>query len=245
MDEKLCDIFDSMTDAELIEISDIELDCPIDEETVMRIQKSVLAKTFTTNEKDKKGRKRWRSLVSIAACFALVMTITVIANAATDGAVFESVKRVFIGNSELVITETESALHVKILNEAESEWLAEDVSGNLILNVNEEEIDITESLASNGYYYYDYFDDGDILHRVYIVKNIGETDTERWYSQIELIIFEDSTVGSLSTFGKLKGCGAELANVIGIAQNDAVTGKGDLDTLLGQYLKEYWDKYQS
>lgn len=89
-------------------------------------------------------------------------------------------------------------------------------------------VDIQHNRGTKGYYYYDYRDTSDVLHRVYNVKNVRGTKdySERWYSQLEWLPKIGIGRGS-------KGSSEPLA--IAIMSAD---GSGELDELLKQYLKQ-------
>ena len=133
------------------------------------------ADTSETVTRTTQTKQVWKSLMPITACLLLMLTITTIANAATGGAIVDGIKRVlFAGGGEIELSR-DNAIEV---NEAEIGWLVEESWGQLVLSVNGENINITDALKSDGYFYYDYHDEAEVLHRVYIVKNAGEDKTE-------------------------------------------------------------------
>ncbi|WP_235857459.1 hypothetical protein [Paenibacillus albiflavus] len=128
--------------------------------------------------------------------------------------------------------------NVGVDGETQSEWLVKEKGHKLLLTVNGEKIDISKPLSESGYYYYDYHDQANVLHRVYIVKNAGgkKDYAERWYSQMEWL--PDKGVG-----GGNRGISGPLAAAIMSAESDAKEGDGNLDAELQKYLKQYWEKY--
>jgi len=165
----------------------------------------------------------------------MVLTLTTIANAATGGAIFDGIKRFFFaGGGEIELRDNNNT----VISETEVDWLVKESWGQLILSVNGERINITNALKSNGYYYYDYYDDTGVLHSIFIAKNAGEDSAEqwyKWYSQFELL----PEIG----FGYGKCCPAKLSDAFRWAKEDAMNGVGDFDTLLKQRLEKYWNEY--
>jgi hypothetical protein len=165
----------------------------------------------------------------IAVCIALVYATGIAANAVTGGAIFDGIKQVLFydGHELKILSENDF-----VATEQESAWLVKESWGRLVLTVNNEKIDITSALKTNGYYYHDYRDDADELHRVYIMRNNGEPETERWYSQFEWL--PERGVG----FGR--GVNNEMSCVVTFAEDYAEQGADDLDTILKYYLNRYW-----
>lgn len=238
MNSKLDELFDNMSDEEIIAISEYIPDCGIDRQTARRIRASVLEKSGFRREQ--RTRTIMRRLATSAACLALVIALTVIANAASGGVLFNAV-RTTLGNNKVEI----SGLDLKYIrgeDEDDSQdaanWLVEERDGKLIFSYKKHDIDITQMLEKNGYYYYSYTDEAGILHRFYIVRNNGEAGTERWYSQVELIILWEGEKVSISGIGKSSG---GMIHAIGYAEYEFIQGAGSLDDLVRKYLNDYWE----
>jgi hypothetical protein len=80
MDKKLTDVFSNLSDEEIVEISDIDLECTIDEFTIKRIQAASLRKAGLKNEvsiteNSIKKPIAWKRFAAVAAGFIMVLTI--------------------------------------------------------------------------------------------------------------------------------------------------------------------------
>lgn len=80
MEEKLKDVFKNLSDDEIIEISDIELNCELDDLTLKRIQSASLRKAGLSTEgritKDKAKRTfGWKRAAVAAACVIIILGI--------------------------------------------------------------------------------------------------------------------------------------------------------------------------
>ncbi|PWW02433.1 hypothetical protein DFQ01_10958 [Paenibacillus cellulosilyticus] len=182
-----------------------------------------------------------RIITSIAVCLlALVLSTSVYA--ATNNqimiAIKEEVIRIFWadGNSTLVEKTDDNKITVGITGN-QSEWLVKEKDSELLLTVNGNTLDITKELSDQGYYFYDYRDQSQKLHRVYIVKNAsGKSDSrERWYAQMEW--FPELGIG-----GSNRGLSGPLAVAIMDAEQKAKEG-GNLAAELQLSLDQYWEKY--
>lgn len=182
-----------------------------------------------------RSKSIYKRLMPIAACLVLMLTITTIANAATGGAVFDGIKQFFFSSgAKITMQETDVGFNIGADN-TKPDWLVKESWGRLILNVNGEKINITDAISDNGYYYYDYLNDDETLHRIYIIENVDEEAAERRYSQIEWL----PEIG----IGSTRGCGVALAHVIGeveacIKEDDTLA----LDSILSEYLQIYRDE---
>ncbi len=160
--------------------------------------------------------------------------------AATDYA------RIFKGRGQTVVFANKTSLHYEIAedhtatmgSENDGDWVVKESSGQLIVSVNSEEINITDALKEKGYFYYGYRDDVNILHRLYIVRNAGGTKdyAERWYSQAELL-------PELGMSGGSRGLSGPLGMAILSAENDVEYDNAELDSALQKHLKQYWNEY--
>ena len=93
-------------------------------------------------------------------------------------------------------------------------------------------------LSEKGYFYYEYWDEDKVLHRVYVVKNAGGTKdhAERWYAQMEWL-------PELGIGGGSRGVSGPLAAAIMSAEADAKNENGDLNKSLQKHLEKYWKEY--
>ena len=123
-------------------------------------------------------------------------------------------------------------------NQNDGDWVVKESSGQLIVSVNGEEINITDALKEIGYFYYDYRDDANILHRLYFIRNAGGTKdyAERWYSQHE-------SLPDLGMCGGSRGISGPLGMAILSAEVDVKYDNAELDTALQKHLKQYWNEY--
>lgn len=192
-----------------------------------------------------RGRVSYRKIL-LSLCVSLLVLLTAAtAYAAVSGDIEKLYDRYFNGKGKTVSLANGDTLHYEIdgnnkkvtVSPDNGSWLVKKSWGRLILSVNGEKINITEALKTNGYYYYSYRDDTNILHRLYIVKNAGGTKdyAERWYSQMEWL-------PELGMSGGVRGLSQELAMAIGGANLDAEEGK-DLDAALKDRLAKYWQEY--
>lgn len=119
MDKELNDLFSSLTDEEIAEISDIELNCPIDEITVKRIQTSVFRKAGLMDEEKKTEKKikkpnTWKKTAVAAACIIIMLTIfstTGLAQYVSD--LWTSKVTIGDGNEEIILNEKVGLIHIK------------------------------------------------------------------------------------------------------------------------------------
>ncbi|MGG4132416.1 hypothetical protein ABEW19_29625 [Paenibacillus illinoisensis] len=159
---------------------------------------------------------------------------------ATDYAEFSK------GGGQTVIFANGTTLHYKISDnhtdvmgsENDGDWVVKEFSDQLIASVNNEEINITNALKDNGYFYYGYRDAMNILHRLYIVRNAGGTKdyAERWYSQAELL-------PELGMSGGSRGLSGPLGTAIMSAEVEVENDNAHLDFALQKHLKQYWNEY--
>ena len=207
----------------------------------MKIQNKISSQleNLTSTTTISRTRRKWVS--PLAAClFVFLLSATVYG--ATNEQIVSAVKdvhRIFFANGGSVEIEKIDSHHTNVRTDgSQSEWLVKEQSRKLLLTVNGEVIDISKPLSEKGYYYYDYQDQSNVLHRVYIVKNAGgkKDYAERWYSQMEWL--PDQGVG-----GGSRGLSGPLAAAIMGAESDAKQGNGNLDAELQVYLKQYWEKY--
>jgi hypothetical protein len=190
----------------------------------------VRARCVQQEERQERRRKQpFTKLLPIAACIMFMLMTATVANAVTGGTVFDGIKQVLFADGHELNILSESSFEV---TEQESAWLVKASWGKLVLTVNNEKIDITSALKTDGYYYHDYRDDAGELHRVYIMKNNGEPEMERWYSQLEWL--PERGVG----FGR--GFSNEMTCVVTFSEDYAKQGADDLDTILQYYLNKYW-----
>jgi len=181
--------------------------------------------------------KLLKPVAAVVVCAIVIGSVCITVNAVTNGGFFSYVKHaVFQDGAELEIHYMNDgeygAAAAKVPEEVN--WLVtESAQQRLLLQVNEESIDITDAMDEKGYYYHEFVYDDDLLHRIYIVKNGGEDETERWYSQIEYI--PESKVSSK------KGCSYTLGVVIAFVQSDVEDGLGTLDSELPAALALYWE----
>lgn len=185
---------------------------------------------------------RRRMLAPVAAA-VLLFVLSATAYAATDSKVISLIKnqvnQILFANDDSIELKVNNAGDVYVgVNGTEGDWLVKETGGRLILTIDGKEINITDALTNKGYYYYDYRDNAEILHRVYVVKNAGGSKdyAERWYSQLEWIPEHGLGGGS-------RGSSGPLVTAIMSAEDEAANGSGNLDTLLQQYLKKYWNEY--
>lgn len=80
MDKKLADVFSNLSDEEIIEISDIELDCQMDEITLKRIKAASFQRVGLSNEEKKregivKSSNTWNKVAILAVCTTIVLSI--------------------------------------------------------------------------------------------------------------------------------------------------------------------------
>lgn len=80
MEKKLAEVFSNLSDEEIVEISDIELDCQIDEITVKRIKATSFQRVGLSDEKSKrevivKSSTTWKKAVVLTACITIVLSI--------------------------------------------------------------------------------------------------------------------------------------------------------------------------
>lgn len=151
------------------------------------------------------------------------------------------------GGGQTVIFANGTTLHYKISDnhtdvmgsENDGDWVVKEFSNQLIASVNNEEINITDALKNKGYFYYGYWDDMNILHRLYIVRNAGSTKdyAERWYSQAELL-------PELGMSGGSRGLSGPLGTAIMSAEVEVEYDNADLDSALQKHLKLYWNEYR-
>lgn len=184
-------------------------------------------------------RKRFSAL---AACLCVLLLATT-AYAATDDRIVSSVKnganRIFFAGGDSIVVEHTDGSHTNVgIDSSNSKWLVKEKGRKLLLTVDGQKIDITKTLLKRGYYYYDYQDSSNVLHRLYIVKNAGgkKDYAERWYSQMEWL--PEKGMG-----GSHRGMSGPLAVAIMSAESEAKEGAGTLDDELLIYLKAYWEKY--
>lgn len=189
------------------------------------------------------NRKHQRKLVSPLAACLFVILLSATAYGATNDRVVSTLKgevhRIFFaGGGSVEIKKRDDRRTNVGVDVTQSEWLVKKKGGKLLLTVNGEKINISKPLSERGYYYYDYHDKSNVLHRVYIVRNAGgkKDYAERWYSQMEWLPEEGVGGGS-------RGISAPLAFAIMNAESDAKQGDGNLDAELQKYLKQYWEKY--
>ncbi|MBV6713064.1 hypothetical protein [Paenibacillus chitinolyticus] len=182
---------------------------------------------------------RRRLLASLTACFLMVV-VSATAYAATDGKVISIIKnqmnKIFFASGSSIMLQINDDGGSVGTDGIKGEWLVKESSfGRLVLTVNGEDMNITDTLLEKGYFYYDYRDDAGILHRVYIVKNAGGTKdyAERWYSQYEWL-------PELGVGGGSRGTSGPLSRAIMLAEVGVKEGTGDLDTMLQQELDKYW-----
>ncbi|GGH19410.1 hypothetical protein [Paenibacillus segetis] len=185
---------------------------------------------------------RRKLLIPIVACIVM-FTVSVTSYAATDGKIVAMIKdqvhQIFFANGDTVELQIFDNGNTNLgISGVEGDWLVKKSGARLLLKINGEKINIAEALSKNGYFYYDYRDGGDILHRLYIVKNAGGTKdySERWYSQFEWLPEYGISGGS-------RGISGPLATAIMSAESEATDGKDSLDTLLQKYLAKYWNEY--
>jgi hypothetical protein len=123
-------------------------------------------------------------------------------------------------------------------DENNGDWVVKESWGRLIVSVDGKKINITDALKVKGYFYYDYRDEANILHRLYIVKNAGGTKdyAERWYSQQEWL-------PELGMGGGSRGMSGPLGQAIVLAEIDVKEDGKDLDAMLKKRLEKYWTEY--
>jgi hypothetical protein len=185
------------------------------------------------------GRKLFSSL---AACL-LLLILSATAYAATNDRIVSNIKdgvhRILFTGGGSVVIEKKDEHHTNVgIDGIQSEWLVKENGRKLFLTVNGKPQDITKPLAEHGYYYYDYKDQSNVLHRVYIVKNAGgkKDYAERWYSQFEWL-------PEIGMGGGSRGVSGPLAVAIMNAESGVKESSGDLNSELQAYLKVYWAKY--
>lgn len=158
----------------------------------------------------------------------------------------DNYQTIFKGRGQTVVFANGTSLHYEMAEDHiesmggqnDGDWVVKESSELLIASVDGEEINITDALKEKGYFYYDYRDDSDILHRLYIVRNGGGTKdyAERWYSQAEWLPELDMSGGS-------RGLSGPLGMAIGLAEQDVKYDHAELDTALQKHLKHYWNEY--
>lgn len=199
----------------------------------------------TSYQSTRKGRIVFRKiLISLSASLLLIL-LSATTYAAVSGDIEKMYDRFFKGKGQTVTFANGDSLHYEINGnsrkimggDGDSPWLVKKSWGRLIASVNGEKIDITDALKKKGYFYYNYRDEANILHRLFIVKNAGGTKdyAERWYSQIEWL-------PELGMTGGRRGLSGPLSDVIVRAQWDAEDGKY-LDAALKEHLEKYWKEY--
>ncbi|MDR3209640.1 MAG: hypothetical protein LBT36_03325, partial [Oscillospiraceae bacterium] len=160
--------------------------------------------------------------------------------AATDGAVFGGLHRVlFAGGGEAVISLDGNKQTISITStEGMTAWLVRESGGALFLNVNGTEVNITDAMTADGFFFAEFRDAEEVLHRLYIVKNAGGTKdyAEKWYSQFEWL--------PELRFGNGIGISGPLGAAIGVAENEVYDGlQPDIRTALKARLAIYWAEY--
>jgi hypothetical protein len=118
MDSKLFDVFSNLTEEEIVEISEIKLDCPIDKLTIERILTTSLLKVGLLDEevKPKNLKKKltlWKK-VAVAAVF-LIMFSTILSTTGSAQYLLNTwISRVNIGdgNKEIVLNEKIGLIHI-------------------------------------------------------------------------------------------------------------------------------------
>ncbi|MGX1831310.1 hypothetical protein ACWIE6_24000 [Paenibacillus taichungensis] len=185
---------------------------------------------------------RSRIVASLVAVFFLLVSATTYA--ATDGKIITLIKnqvnQILFANGDTIKIHSNDEGEVFVgVSGKEGAWVVEEVGEELILEINGEKINISNSLLDKGYFYYDYYNNSDILHRVYVVKNAGgfKDYSERWYSQFEWLPEHGLSGGS-------RGISGALATAIMSAETDVSNRDGDLDEMLQKYLLKYWSEYE-
>jgi hypothetical protein len=185
---------------------------------------------------------RSRMVASLVVVFFVLVSATTYA--ATDGKIITLIKNqvnnILFANGDAIKIHSNDEGEVFVgVSGKEGSWLVEEVGKDLFLKINGEEINITNSLLDKGYFYYDYYNNSDILQRVYVVKNAGgfKDYSERSYSQFEWLPEHGMSGGS-------RGISGALATAIMSAEIDVSNGEGDLDEMLQKYLLKYWGEYE-
>lgn len=108
-------------------------------------KKEVLLKMNEMNEK-KTARRPLKALRALALAAVLTLALAISANAASNGTLFENLRIIFQDGNHIVL-EDDTGARVEVIGVYAN---AELRDGKLILTVNDEDIDITESIAESG-----------------------------------------------------------------------------------------------
>jgi hypothetical protein len=119
MDKKLTDVFSNLSDEEIVEISDIDLECTIDEFTIKRIQAASLRKAGLKNEvsiteNSIKKPIAWKRFAAVAAGFIMVLTILGTTGSAQYMAhLWTSRVNIGDGSKEIILNQEVGLIHIK------------------------------------------------------------------------------------------------------------------------------------
>jgi hypothetical protein len=183
-----------------------------------------------------------KKLLPLFACMLLLALSATAYAALTDKYQYA----IFKDRGQTVVFANGTSLHYEIDKnhttvmggDSKGPWVVKESWGRLLVSVNGEKINITKVLKEKGYFYYDYRDNANILHRLYIVKNAGGTKdyAERWYSQQEWL-------PELGMGGGQRGISGPLAEALLSADLDATKDGKNLDAMLKKHLEKYWAEY--
>lgn len=118
MEKKLNDVFSNLSDEEIIEISDINLDCSIDELTKKRIKTTSLKRVGLKYEEKTENiinrSKTLKKAAAIAACFIIALTISNITGFSKYLSPKSWTSRVLIGDGskEIILNKEIGLIHI-------------------------------------------------------------------------------------------------------------------------------------
>jgi hypothetical protein len=119
MDKKLNSLLGNLTDEEITEISDIELECPIDELIIRRIQLSSFKKAGLKNETEtpqisQRKVSTWKKVTAAAACLIIALTVlTTTGTAKYLAGLWTSRINLGDGSRDIILNKKVGLIHIK------------------------------------------------------------------------------------------------------------------------------------
>lgn len=174
----------------------------------------------------------------VALIVLCITSLGVVVNAATGGELYEGFKRVVFGGDNKFYYKSEGDHIITIKKEQEYPWIVEEKGKKLILNIVDREIDITDNLKKEGFYYGEFDIDG-TKHLVVIARNAGgkKDYAEKWYSQF--VWLPEYNQG-----GNSRGISGPMATALMQAIGDGEESIETIEENIKNQLEKYWEDYK-